>query len=323
MNAAGAARVPGAAREDLGWVSPGGDGADAVGIVDTHVHFWDTERLDYPWLAECGDLNAPMTPESLSAEIAGDEAPVPFRIKGFVQVQADASPAQTFDEIEWIRSLSAKAPMLGMVAYAPLEEGEACEGILAELEADPFVRGVRRSTQNEFPEFVERPGYVTGLELLGRHGLVADICARGFQLSHVTRALRELRERGSGTAVVIDHLGKPSIPDHPFDQWCADIAALASIPGTTCKLSGLLAECTDGRWSAERIRPYLEVVLERFGVDRVVFGGDWPIVKFVDARYRDWVRIVYGVVSQGGNDAVDKVFSGNALRTYGLPVPRP
>lgn len=296
--------------------SPGAD--EPIEIVDGHVHFWDTTRLTYDWLAECGDLNAPMLPERLRTEIETPETSVPFRIKGFVQVQADADPAENFDEIEWIKGFRGEYPFLGMVAYAALEDGEAVEETLARLETDPFVKGVRRSTQNEPEDYVLQPGYLAGLELLGRHGLTADICGRGFQLPNVIKALHELRDRGADTTIVLDHAGKPRIPDYPFEDWAASMKQLAAIPGVHCKLSGLLAEVADGKWSEERIRPYLETAIETFGEDRVLFSGDWPIVKFVDAEYRDWVQMVYATVGQLGPDAVRKIFADNTVRIYGL-----
>lgn len=298
--------------------SPVGPGQKFIDIVDAHVHFWNTERLSYPWLAECGDLNAPMLPERLEQEIASIDTEVPYRIKGFVQVQADCDPAQTFDEIAWVQGYAQSYPLMGMVAYAPLEDGAKAEDFLARLGENPFVKGVRRSTQNEPEDFILRPGYLEGLAELEQHGLSADICGRGFQLPNVIQALSTLRERGGKTRIVLDHAGKPSIPDHPFKQWQTDIAKLAEIPDVYCKLSGLLAECTDGQWSESRIRPYLETALETFGVDRVLFSGDWPIVKFVNAEYKDWVEVVYATISQAGEDAVRKVFCDNAIHIYGL-----
>ena len=289
-----------------------------IPIVDGHVHFWDTTKLTYDWLSDCGELNAPMLPERMTCEIVHEESPVAFEITGMVQVQADCAPDSSFDEIEMVRSMSDSYPIKGMVAYAPLEEGQAVRPILERLHNDSFVRGVRRSTQNEPDGFACEEGYIEGLAMLGEYGLTADICARAQQLSDVTAAIRSVRERGSNTAVVIDHVGKPRIPDYPFTQWETSLRELAAIDGVHCKLSGLLPEVSDGQWNEQRIRPYLETAIDAFGIERVMFSGDWPIMKFVNATYKDWVSIVHSVVSPLGEAAVRAVFSSNATAFYGL-----
>ncbi len=293
-------------------------GDEPLSIVDAHVHFWDTEKLSYSWLAECGPLNTPMLPSRLNEEIEHDYARVPFKIEGLVQVQADADPSETFDEIDMVQGFAHEYPLLGMVAYAPLEQGDAVIDTLQRLQSSDFVKGVRRSTQNETDDFILHSDYIDGLEALEEHGLSADICARGFQLPKVTEALSMLRTRGSDTRIILDHAGKPAIPDFPFEEWKSSIADLADIPEVYCKLSGLLAEVRNGEWSEDRVRPYLEVAIERFGEDRVLFSGDWPIVKFVNARYCDWVEIIYQTVRQISTSAVSKVFTENAMRIYRL-----
>ena len=87
-------------------------------------------------------------------------------------------------------------------------------------------------------------------------------------------------------AVVVDHGAKPRIRDQRREPWAVDLAAIAALPGVTCKLSGLVTEAAPG-WQAADIHPYAQHILDIFGPQRVMFGSDWPVVNLAGG-YDRW-----------------------------------
>src|SRR5688572_6951900 len=116
-------------------------------IIDSHVHFWQPDILQYPWLDEVKVLNQPFTPEHLFIETVG------LDIAGLVFVQADCSPEQSLQEVKWITSLASDTPIQAIVAAAPLELGQAVEPLLEDYKTYPLVKGIRRLIQSQATGF--------------------------------------------------------------------------------------------------------------------------------------------------------------------------
>ena len=100
-----------------------------------------------------------------------------------------------------------------------------------------------------------------------------------------------------------------------FRWWRREMAALAELPNTVCKISGL--GMADHRWTVESIRPWVLACIELFGADRCMFGTNWP----VDAVYASYLMTVDAyrtIVADAGFDRVDqaRLLSGNARAFY-------
>src|SRR6476661_5065540 len=108
-------------------------------IVDTHLHIWDLGRLRYPWLASVPMLNRNHLIEDYRRACGS------VRVAKMVFVQCECDPVQFQEEVEWVTSVARTEPRIrGIVAWAPLEKGEAAEADLARLAENPLVKGIRR-----------------------------------------------------------------------------------------------------------------------------------------------------------------------------------
>jgi L-fuconolactonase len=277
----------------------------AEAVVDAHVHLWDPERLDYPWLAGEPELRRPFGPDDLHTD--GHE------LTAAVFVEAGRVADQAPAEIAWVERIAARWPVLrAAVAHADLERGADVTGDLRRLAASPLVRGVRRNVQDEPDDFAVRPGFVTGTRLLAEHGFTADICVRHRQLP----AVLDLVTRVPEVTFVLDHLGKPPVRgDQPATAWRENLRRLAGAPNVVCKLSGLTSEADPVRWQPADVLSYLRFALAEFGPERCMFGSDWPVAR-LSTSYGRWVQVV--VAALGDRPAGDRhhVLRGTALRTY-------
>jgi len=83
-------------------------------------------------------------------------------------------------------------------------------------------------------------------------------------------------------------MAKPSIKDGTIEPWARGMRELARRPLVCCKLSGMVTEIGRPHWTVADLRPYVEVVLEAFGPERVLFGSDWPVCWLPAATHAGW-----------------------------------
>jgi L-fuconolactonase len=278
-------------------------------IVDTHLHIWDTRRLDYPWLQGSEKLNRPHTIEDFQRASSG------LPITRIVFLQCDCAPRQRADEIAYVKEAAEREPRLqAIVPFAPVEEGEAVRAELRGLAADPMIKGVRRIVQSEpDPAFCLGSDFVRGVQILGELGLHFEICISQTQLESAVELVRMC----PGTRFILDHVGKPDIRAGRLSPWREQIAAMADLPNVVCKVSGMVTEADHGRWTIDDLRPFAETVFERFGFDRVLFGSDWPVATLASS-YTRWVETLEALAAARSDDEKDRLFNRNALAFYRL-----
>lgn len=276
-------------------------------LVDSHVHLWSPGRLRYAWLAGVPLLNR----DHLADDFRRDCGAVAVAKMVFVQCECD--PMQSFEEAAWVADLAREEPRLrGIVAQAPLEQGEAVERELGRLREIPLVRGIRRLLQSETDDaFCLRPEFVRGVRLLSRHGYTFDLCILHRQLANTIRLVRQCPD----VLFVLDHAGKPAIQDRRTEPWRAELKELSQEPNVVCKLSGLVTEADHARWTPADLRLYIDHVVECFGFDRILFGGDWP-VSTQATDYPRWVATVDDALRGCSEDELQRVYVRNAERVY-------
>lgn len=282
-----------------------------MGIIDAHVHVWDTRRFDYPWLSGLPALNAPMLP--------GDVDRAGGRVTGMVFVQADCAAESSLDEARWVSG--AEWPeRVGIVAAANLHDEAALPGHLDALAEIPGVVGIRHLLQGEPDSAFESAALRNGLGLLASRGLSFDACVRHDQLPRLVTLLRGLPQ----LRVVLDHLGKPPI-DQGIDSaagraWAEAIGELAALDSVTVKVSGLTAETQDAAALDRNASAFIRHAVESFGAERAMIGSDWPVSAMlgVGGTLEGWIARVHEAT---GASAAERtaIESGSARAFYGLP----
>ena len=279
----------------------------AFPIVDTHLHIWDLSRLSYPWLASVPKLNRNHLIEDYRLACG------PVQVAKMVFVQCECDFAQFQQEADWVTEVARQDPRIrGIVPWAPLEKGDAVEADLARLAANPLIKGIRRIIQFETdPAFCLQPVFVRGVLRLARHGLSFDLCINHRQLANTIKLVRQCPD----VRFVLDHIGKPDIKGGLLDPWRTELRELAALPNVWCKVSGLVTEADFERWQPADLRPYLDHVLDCFGFDRVMFGGDWP-VSTQASDYPRWVQVLDEALAGTSADQQHRLYVRNAEQFY-------
>ena len=279
-------------------------------IIDTHVHLWDPTTIRMPWMDGVPLLNKPYGVQDYAEHTAG------LDIEAYVYVEVDVAKEYALQEARWVAARAKEDPRLrGLVAFAPIEYGEQVRAYLDELVlSKPLLKGIRRLTQGESDvNFAAQPRFVRGAQILGEYGLSCDLCIRGAMLP----GLVELVKQCPNTQFILDHIGKADIKNQQLSPWREEIQALAAQPNVVCKISGMVTEADADAWTTNDLRPFFEVAYSAFGEDRVMYGGDWPVVLMA-APYKRWYQTLDALSSGLSESAKRKLWAENARRVYRL-----
>lgn len=273
--------------------------------IDSHQHFWNYSAAEYPWVGPGMErLVRDYLPADLAA-VAGAEG-----VKGSVAVQA----RQSLAESRWLLGLAEENPLIrGVVGWVDLRS-EGVATVLAELSTHGKFVGVRHVVQDE-PDlrFLLGADFVRGVRQLCTFRLTYDLLLYPPQLPAAVELVGMLPEQ----PFVLDHLAKPRIKTGEIEAWRRDIEALARHDNVYCKVSGMVTEAAWRGWKATDFRPYLDVVLEAFSPERLMFGSDWPVCLLA-GEYTEVVGIVSDFFSPLSTAEQDQIWGGTARRFYGL-----
>jgi len=274
-------------------------------IIDSHQHFWDITRFRYNWMT-------PAKKTLIRDYLPGDLNPImkEVGVVGTVVVQAHDST----EEGEWLLSLAESNDFVkGVVVWIDPRRRDV-DKMLVKFSSSPKLKGVRYQVEDELDDrWLLRDDVIRGLREVAKFGLPFDLLVRTRQL----KAVPILAEKVQGLRMVLDHMAKPEIATHGMEPWKTEIAKVAAIPGIYCKISGLVTEADWDNWTNEDLNPYLRLMLELFGPERLMWGSDWPVCLLASS---------YGRVLQATSEAIgpidkfesEKMFYLNAKRFYNL-----
>lgn len=280
-----------------------------TGIIDAHVHLIDKGRFQYPWLEAAPPINR----SHLVSDYLNSYAD--FSIEKFIFIEACVNIEDSIAEAEWMANDVARdTPQLGaIVAQACVERGAAVQEQLDKLSGIPLVTGVRRVLafpfQNDL-DFCIQPEFIAGVQLLAEYDYSFDIGARIENLPNVI----EMIKLCPNIRFVLNHIGKPEIEQGLMEPWRTYIEQLADFDNVKCKAAGLLLDAGK-RKSADNIKPYIFEVLDLFGVDRVIFGSDFPVHN-LNGTSREWIAIMRDICRELSDGDRAKIFHDNAQSTY-------
>ena len=267
-------------------------------MIDAHQHFWQLGRFDYPWMTrDLGVLYRDYLPDDLAPIL------LQHHITQTVVVQASNS----IEESRWLLELAESHDFIaGVVGWIDLTNPE--------IPTHPKFKGVRHLVESEpNDDWLIQPAVLSGLQKLSARGLSYDLLVHTRHLKHVA----VVAETCPDLKLVIDHLAKPPIALNEIDEWSRAFTPLANYSNIHCKLSGLVTEANWHTWQIEDLRPYVDRALESFGVDRMMFGSDYPVCLLA-ATY-DRVLDAFQEILKDLSDADrEKIFANNAAKFYRL-----
>lgn len=278
--------------------------ASAPVTIDSHQHFWRYNAIRDTWITdEMSVLRRDYLPEDLEPELAE------HGINASIAVQAD----QSENETQFLLELAEAHPFIaGVVGWVDLRANNLA-GRLEYFSHFRKLRGFRHIAQAEDDGFLLRRDFQSGVAQLAGFGFTYDILIYARQLA----AAVEFVESVPAGHFVLDHVAKPELKVREIVEWERQIRALAGHPNVMCKVSGLITEADWSYWSPDVFRPYLDIIWDAFGAQRVMFGSDWPVCLLAGS-YGQVKRLMDGFLGERSVAERNAFFGGNAARFYRL-----
>ena len=273
--------------------------------IDSHQHFWTLERDDYGWLTPgMTALYRDFLPADLEPVLAQAS------IHRTVLVQA----APTIAETRYLLEMAVRHPFIaGVVGWVDMEGAQASIDILETLLSNPLFLGVRPMIQDiADPDWMLRPALAPVIEAITAMDLTFDALVKPLHLPN----LLELLQRHPDLPTVIDHGAKPHIASGQWDPWEKWIDRISEETSACCKLSGLITEAGENQ-SFPDLVPYMDHLLASFGVERLMWGSDWPVLN-LKSDYSGWVTATRRWLAPLPAAHRQAIEGGNAARFYGL-----
>lgn len=341
-------------------------------IIDSHIHLYAASHLqDLAWAPSLPEGHALKRQNSI-AEYRAASSSQP-NLVGFVFVETDRKSSLSengwkhpLEEIEFLRRIKSGTPiegeghvpedkdlLLGVVAWAPTAaDRDSIQGYLEQAQTaqdfqatDGLVRGSRYLVQDKPKGHMLESEMWKGLLLLEQSGaktfdLGVDFRQGGhWQLTEAVQMLQKFYAQSTGKLkIVINHLCKPNLrPDATQEdkaKWEHAVKALADLPTTYMKMSGLFSELpaqepgqpTPIADILEYTRFEMGVIFDNFGPENIMFGSDWPVCNVggpgLEKSWSHWVEFVAAVLDDQGLSDVEKarVWAGTAQEAYELDV---
>jgi L-fuconolactonase len=273
--------------------------------IDSHQHFWKYHPVKDAWITDdMKVIQQNFLPADLFPLLQENN------IEGCVAVQAD----QSEEETNFLLQLAEENDFVkGVVGWVDLRAANV-EERLEHFSKYKKLRGFRHIVQAEpQDDFLLREDFCRGVEKLAKYNFTYDILIFPKQLKYAAEFIKRFPKQ----AFVIDHLAKPDFRKNEFSKWEEGIRAAAAYPNIYCKVSGMVTEADWKNWKEEDFLYCLNVVTDAFGINRLMFGSDWPVCLLASS-YQDVCRSVRSYYSKFTIDEQNKFWGQNAIDFYHL-----
>lgn len=273
--------------------------------IDSHQHFWSYNPNDYGWISnEMEILQKDYLPDQLKTELSS------IGFDGSIAVQARQSLAET----QWLLNLADQNSFIkGVIGWVDLCSPDLEEQLI-QFSRNPKLVGIRHVIHDEQDDdFILRKSFLRGIAYLKKFGLTYDILVFPRHLPNTIQFVSQFPDQ----VFILDHIAKPSIKVKKISPWKEDIEKLARFRNIYCKLSGMVTEANVKNWNQEELIPYLDIVFDAFGTDRLMIGSDWPVCRLAGS-YKQIMQVVLDYIATFPDQDKKKILEENAIKAYDL-----
>ena len=273
-------------------------------IIDTHIHFYDTERPQgVPWPTPKDDvIFRPSMPDRYKALAQ------PAGVTGVIIVEASV----WLEDNQWILDLARDEPLVkGFVGNLDPEE-DTFEANLDRFAANPLLRGLRIRTGRDVPYDSDR--LEASARLLVERDLSLDLMVHRKEL----RNLAGLARRHPELRVIVDHTAGIDVDgSEPDPVWTSGMRELSDCANVYCKLSGMVEQAAIQPPPAdvEYYRSTIDVLVEALGVERLLYSSNWTPCEWV-GEYALTLNIVREYFADAGEDVLENILWRNSKAAY-------
>jgi L-fuconolactonase len=265
--------------------------------IDAEVYFWKYEKtFRHPLIRENKMLQQHYLPEQITQSLHRNG------MDGCIAMVSETAEVQT----RFLAELALTHPDIrGVVGWIDLLDSKATEKI-HELSQYTPIRGYRTDIRKE-----QAPGESV-MELLKEFQYSLDL---SLVEQTDTSFLKNWISSYPDQSFILQECGHPDAKLAPSKAWETTIRDLSNNQNLSCKLSGLFILGNRRSWKAADFYPFLEILFDAFGCDRLLYASEWPLL-LVSGLYVQWKSLLEKFMENYILEDHDKIFGENARRLY-------
>lgn len=253
-------------------------------LIDSHQHLWVMSERQYSWIEPSyGPLFDDFTPERLAPEIPASG------VTSSILVQA----ADSYEDTFYMLDVAANSDFVrGVVGWVPFDRPNEARAAIENFAKNPLIKGFRNLSHdfsnpkyNNDDAWILRPAVLETLGYIEKAGLTMDyVSVSPAQTKNVVTLAKKFPK----LKIIIDHFAKPPIAAQEMEPWATSMKEVAAFPNVYTKLSGLNTASNLDSWTVADWQPYVDLMVETFGVERIMMGGDWPVIVLGNTYVEVW-----------------------------------
>ena len=293
-------------------------------IIDAHHHIW--QLPDVAW------LNGPTQPrifgdydlikrDYLIQEFINEARPE--GVTASVYVQVNWPEGQEVAEAKWVQHVAEQFgwpnAIIGNVNFSSAN----CATVLSKLAQLPLMRGIRQQLhwhQNPLYRFANDPNIMldakwrNNFALLQNYDWTFELQVFAAQMKNAARLASDFKQ----TRMVLQHCGMPEdMSPAGMAYWLDGMKYLADQSNIYCKFSGLGTFLHKN--SIDFINDITGRCIELFGVNRCIFGSNFPIEKLW-TEYSELIKCFRTSLSGLSKREQSAIFYLNAKLLYKIDI---
>ena len=282
-------------------------------IIDSHQHLWVMSEREYSWIEPSyGPLFDDFTPERLAPEIPASG------VTSSILVQA----ADSYEDTFYMLDVAAHSDFVrAVVAWVPFDRPNEARAAIDIFAKNPLVKGFRNLSHdfsnpkyNNDDAWILRPAVLETLSYIEKAGLTMDyVSVSPAQTKNVVTLAKKFPK----LKIIVDHFAKPPIAAKEMEPWASSMKEIAAFPNVYTKLSGLNTASDLENWTVADWQPYVDLMVETFGVERIMMGGDWPVIVLGNTYVEVW-KAQLEVIEKLSSDQKAWLKSKTAKSVYNL-----
>ena len=282
-------------------------------LIDSHQHLWVMSEREYSWIEPSyGPLFDDFTPERLAPEIPASG------VTSSILVQA----ADSYEDTFYMLDVAAHSDFVrAVVAWVPFDRPKEARAAIDVFAKNPLVKGFRNLSHDySNPKYENDDAWIIRPEVLET---ISYIEAAGLTLDYVsvkpeqTKNVVTLAKKFPKLKIIVDHFAKPPIAAKEMEPWASSMKEIAAFPNVYTKLSGLNTASDLENWTVADWQPYVDLMVETFGVERIMMGGDWPVIVLGNTYVEVW-KAQLEVIEKFSSDQKAWLKSKTAKSVYNL-----
>jgi L-fuconolactonase len=272
-------------------------------IIDAHQHFWNYHPEKQSWIGDdMNQIQKDFLPKDLKVVLEKNN------VESCISVQVDQNKEETLFQIDCTNH---NQFIKGVVGWVDLFENDFIDEELVFYKQHSIVKGFRHILQGGANGIMLQKSFINNLNKLSRNGFTYDLLIYHHQLKEAIELLKEVPD----LPIVLNHIAKPDIQGKKIEEWERQIKIIAKQQNLFCKISGLATEANWNHWNENELIPYLDIIVENFGTNRIMFGSDWPVC-LVATSYERWLNFLKTYFSNFTKNERTNFFYNNCKSFY-------